>query len=105
MRVATLLPVNRLGTPTAGVRLEGLVSRGDAHMFSQRTIETLERRTLFSVAQISFPNFSDSSHLVENGYDSDKVIVGDRLRLTDNKFHQARSVWYDQAVPIEKFRA
>src|SRR5829696_5118681 len=74
-------------------------------MSNQMNIEALEHRTFLSAAQISFPNFSNSTHLVENGYDRSKVVVGNRLRLTDNEFHQARSIWYDQAVPIERFRA
>ncbi|MBC8107886.1 MAG: hypothetical protein H7Z14_14960 [Anaerolineae bacterium] len=74
-------------------------------MSNQLNIESLEHRTFLSVAQISFPNFSNTTNLVENGYDSSKVVVGKNLRLTDNAFHQARSIWYDKAVPIEKFRA
>jgi len=74
-------------------------------MLNCLNVESLERRTFLSTAQINFANFSDTTHLVENGYGNDKVVIGDKLRLTDNEFHQARSIWYDQAVPIEKFRA
>lgn len=73
-------------------------------MSSQFNVETLENRTLLS-AQFSYPNFSDSTHLVENGYGADAVIANNRLRLTDNKNYQSRSVWYDTTVPIERFRA
>lgn len=72
---------------------------------SSNVIESLERRTLLAAAQINFADFSDSSHLVENGYVADRVVVDNKLRLTNNQNYQARSVWYDQAMPIERFRS
>lgn len=73
-------------------------------MSNNQLIESLERRSLLA-AQINFADFSDTTSLVTNGYEGKPVTVDSKLRLTDNEFYQARSVWYDQAVPIEKFRA
>jgi hypothetical protein len=73
-------------------------------MSKNQLIESLERRSLLA-AQINFPDFSNTTHLVENGYGDNKVVFDSKLRLTDNANYQARSVWYDQAVPIERFRA
>src|SRR4051794_25659888 len=71
-------------------------------------IQSLERRTLLSAAnQISFGNFSSTENLVGNGYgpnfDRRAMNRDGVLHLTDAADHEARSVWYKQAVPIERF--
>src|SRR5215212_2826814 len=71
-------------------------------------IQSLERRTLLSaVNQISFGDFASTEDLVGNGYGSnvDRGAMNRDgvLHLTDAADHQARSVWYKQAVPIERF--
>jgi hypothetical protein len=77
-------------------------------MASQFGFQSLERRMLLSaaVSQINFGDFSSTENLVGNGY-----AQGDRgamnhegvLHMTDGSDHQARSVWYGSAVPIERF--
>lgn len=66
-------------------------------------VEQLEARRLFASAQIHFLDFSSTSHLASNGF-SGAINSGNKLRMTDGVTAEARSVWYDSAVPIGNFR-
>jgi hypothetical protein len=67
--------------------------------------ELLEPRQLFAVTQINFPDFSNTTNLVGNGFGSNALTSGNLLRLTRNVDHEARSVWFGTAVPITRFRS
>ncbi|CAN5334841.1 hypothetical protein BH09PLA1_BH09PLA1_13690 [soil metagenome] len=74
-------------------------------MSNQFNVESLETRTFLSAAQISYPDFASTANLVMNGYSGNSAAaLSTRLPLTENEFHQSRSVWFNTAVPIERFR-
>ena len=68
-------------------------------------IETLEHRTLLAASQINFVDFSSPTNLIGNGFGGNPITSGNRLRLTRDVNHEARSVWFGTAVPIDRFRS
>ena len=69
----------------------------------QRFFESLENRLFLSVSQPSFSDFSSTTGLVGNGFGPNALHNGTRLALTSNVNNEARSVWWNQAVPIDTF--
>lgn len=73
-------------------------------MSLQTWFETLEQRRLLAATQIDFPNFSTTTNLTGNGFGGNPINNGSVLRMTRNIVHEARSVWFNNAVPIGIFR-
>jgi hypothetical protein len=72
---------------------------------SPKMLETLEARQLYSVTpSIDYPSFSSLAGLVTNGYGSQTALQTGKLVLTDATLTgEARSVWSDTTVGIDKF--
>lgn len=79
--------------------------RSRRHLKSSRKfLELLEPRQLLSATpQINFANFSSTTGLVSNGFDTAPIRSGNQLELTDGQTYEARAVFYETKVPIDTF--
>ncbi|HEY7088664.1 MAG TPA: L-type lectin-domain containing protein, partial [Tepidisphaeraceae bacterium] len=67
-------------------------------------LDFLESRLLFAATpQIDFSDFASTTHLVANGFGGSSITSGNQIRMTTDLHHQARSVWFDTAVPVGQF--
>src|SRR5580704_2654976 len=68
-----------------------------------RAFEPLEKRQLLSSATISYPNFSSTAGLTDNGFGSNALASSGQLVMTHSQVGEATSVFFNKPVLCDRF--